>query len=98
MSGEDNVSNPSRIVVIHDTLEMRGGATQLARLSAQLYRDQGFEVTYIAGGEAVDDDIELEGINVLEIGSKSLLRGARLKSMVRGINNPETVDFVTNWI
>lgn len=92
------MSNPSQIVVIHDSLEVRGGATVLARLSAQLYRDQGFEVTYIAGGQGTADDTELEGINVLEIGSQSLLRGARLKSMVRGINNPETVDFIANWI
>ena len=97
MRGEANVSNPSRIVVLHDSLEVRGGATVLARLSAQLYRDLGFEVTYIAGGAAGDED-ELEGIEVLEVGSDSLLRGARLKSMIRGIHNPKTVDVIANWI
>lgn len=86
-----------KIVVINDSIQSRGGATSLARLSAQLYRKQGFEVTYITG--AVDDgSLQQYGINVVSLGAQTLLRGTPLKSMVSGIHNRETVQSIGAWI
>lgn len=91
------MSKPSRIVVIHDSIEVRGGATALARLSAQLYKQLGFDVTYIAGGEDTGD-LRKEGIDVVGIGADKLSTGSRAKGMLDGLYNDKTVSVISDWI
>lgn len=86
-----------KIVVINDSIQSRGGATSLARLSAQIYSERGFDVTYITG--AVDDgSLEQYDINVVSLGAQTLLRGTPIKSMISGIHNRATVNSIGAWI
>ena len=91
------MSKPSRIVIVHDSIEVRGGATALARLSAQLYKQLGFDVTYIAGGEDTGD-LRKEGIDVVGIGTDKLSTGSRAKGMLDGLYNDKTVSVISDWI
>lgn len=85
-----------RIVVIHDRIEARGGATRLARLSAMQYQKLGYEVDYIAGS---DDDQSLAefGIQTIHLGQSSLNSGAGRSDILRGIHNTSAAREISRW-
>lgn len=89
--------NLRRIVVIHDKVEARGGATGLARLSAIQYRKLGYEVTYITG---VEDDQSLKryGIETIAMGHPSLASGISAKTIINGIYNTDVSQRIQQWI
>ncbi len=88
---------PSKIVVLHDSIQARGGATALALLSARLYKELGYDVTYITGAQN-DHSLDDSGIDVRGMGIGSLASQSGIRAMVSGLYNSTTVRVVSDWI
>ena len=86
-----------QIVVIHDSVEARGGATGLARLSAIEYRKRGFDVVYITG-ERDDGQLSAEGVKVIGLGQDKIQKSGATRSLIRGINNVGFKALLHDWI
>lgn len=86
-----------RIVMMHDTMDARGGATTLARLSAVEYKALGYEVVFITG---VEDDGSLTqcGIETIGLGQEKLRTRSKSQAFVGGIYNHKAASKVTSWI
>lgn len=91
------VPSMNHIVVIHDSVEARGGATGLARLSALEYRKRGFRVTYLTG-ESGDDELAQAGIDVHGLGQSKLKTAGAVGAMTKGFHNRHAKDLVADWI
>ena len=89
--------NLRRIVVIHDKVEARGGATGLARLSAIQYRKLGYKVTYITGAED-DQSLKRYGIEVVAMGHPRMESGISTKTIINGIYNTQSSKRIQEWI
>jgi len=88
----------TRIVVINDASQARGGATGLALLSVRLLRERGLGVTYICGDEGNNDDLKALGVEVIAAGGAGLLQRGRADAMIKGIYNRTTRDLVARYI
>lgn len=86
-----------RIVILHDNIEARGGATGLARLAALEYRKLGLEVTYLTGADD-DGSLLLAGVETHGLGQKNLMQTGRLTALQKGVHNGEAARFVSDWI
>ena len=90
---------PDRVVVINDVSLVRGGATSVALLSAQLLSARGIPVTLITGEDAPTSFSTGEAtFDVAAIGSAHILKGGRLAASLRGIYNRRTERFLSRWI
>ena len=91
------MSSMNHIVIIHDSVEARGGATGLARLSALEYRKRGFRVSYLTG-ESGDDELAEAGIDVHGLGQSKLKKAGTFAAMTKGFHNAEAKGLVADWI
>lgn len=85
------------VVVIHDSIEARGGATGLARLSAIQYRKLGLDVTYLTGAED-DSSLSQFGIETIGLGQSRVLEQSRLSALRSGLHNSEAAKLVSDWV
>lgn len=86
-----------RIVIIHDSIDARGGATGLARLSAQQYRAMGYEVVFLTG--ATDDgSLNSVGVETVGMNQKKLLAQGRMEALINGMHNRRVSSFISDWI
>lgn len=86
-----------RVVVIHDRIRVKGGASALARQSVFGYRKLGLKVTYL-NGEGKDDALTAAGITCVGLGQKPLLETSKLTAFRKGIHNGEAAAFIDDWI
>lgn len=85
------------IVIVHDSVEARGGATGLARLSALEYRKRGHRVSYLTG-ETGDEELVAAGIEVLGLGQAKLKAAGALTALRKGFHNGDAQCLVSEWI
>ncbi|WP_244618728.1 glycosyltransferase family 4 protein [Rhizobium sp. 18065] len=101
---------PDRVVIINDRSAMVGGASNLAILSARLFRQQGLNVTYLCGDQPetdmpVPDTIGLAGKPLVQQGKLSAfatgLYNAKaftaLHELIREKDTPSTIYHVHGW-
>jgi len=88
----------TRIVVINDASQARGGATGLALLSVRLLRERGLDVSYICGDDGDNDDLRALGVTVIAAGSAGLRQRGRADAMIRGLHNIATRDLVAGYV
>ncbi len=81
--------NCERVVIINDFSVARGGATALALLAAELFREQDIPVTLFAGDNAENPELDKLGIDVVSVGSKPLLEQSTLRAMTTGLYNSQ---------
>lgn len=86
-----------RIVIVHDRIEARGGATGLARLSALEYAKKGYKVTYVTGARD-DSSLADYGIETIALAQQDLASGYRAGSVLSGVYNNRTVKEIGDWI
>ena len=86
-----------RVVVVHDFIEMRGGAAVLARLSATQYSKLGIEVVYISG-DRDDGSLSTDRIETVGLNQDSLLSLNKYTALTRGIFNQNAAKAVADWI
>lgn len=91
------MSKLDRIVVLHDFMEMRGGAAVLARLSAEKYDAFGIEVVYISG-DTDDGSLSGDRMQTIGLGQDPLLSLGRFKAFTHGIYNREAANAISDWI
>lgn len=87
-----------KIAVIHDSVEARGGATGLARLSALEYRKRGYAVSYLTGEGSEDEELIGAGIEIVGLGQAKLAASGALKAMSSGFHNASAQSMIANWI
>lgn len=85
------------IVIVHDKIEARGGATGLARLSAIQYRELGYKVTYITGAQD-DESLNQYGIDVVALANPSLASEISPKTFIDGIYNKKVSNQIQKFI
>ncbi|NQY13327.1 MAG: glycosyltransferase family 4 protein [Henriciella sp.] len=91
------MSKLERIVIIHDSNDARGGATGLARLSAQQYRAMGYDVVFITG--ATDDgSLNSAGVETVGMNQKKLLAQGKMEALINGMHNRRAASIVSDWI
>jgi len=88
----------TRIVVINDASQARGGATGLALLSVRLLRESGLDVTYICGDGGDNDELKAMGVEVIAAGSAGLMQRGRIDAMIQGVYNQTTRELVDSYI
>ncbi|WP_170464900.1 glycosyltransferase [Ruegeria arenilitoris] len=86
---------PSRVVILSDFAKIRGGASKLAVLQAELLAEQGIPVTYFCGD---DGDRLNAGIELISMGGQSLLERGGLSAAASGIWNYAVQKRLANWI
>ncbi len=89
-------ANIDRVVVISDDAVESGGAAGIALTSVRLLRDHGVPVTLLNGSSA--PAIEIDGVEVVSLGSNSILQGGRAKAATRGLFNADARRFIDQWI
>src|SRR5688500_18996425 len=62
-----------RVVILNDSSVAKGGATDLAILSAKMLRMRGISVVFISGGEADDGVLAAEGIEMMALREPHIL-------------------------
>ena len=90
-----NALAPERVVIISDFSRVRGGASKLALLQAELLSAKGIPVTYFAGDTAVFSDMALIGamgldVAILPIGNNFTM-GPDDALLALGYLHPKTV-------
>lgn len=88
----------SRIVIINDISQPKGGATALALLSAQELRKRGHQVTFLAGDGADNADLRAAGIAQAGSGQQRLEDRGVLAASTSGLWNRAAVAMVRHWI
>lgn len=88
----------TRIVVINDASQARGGATGLALLSVRLFRERGIDVTYVCGDAGENDELAAMGVEIVAAGSAGLMLRRKSDAMIRGVYNSTTRDLVARHI
>lgn len=78
---------PSRIVIINDRSLAAGGATALALLSARLFSEAGYDVTYITGDDGCEADLPA-AVELVTLGQKPLLQRSMASRVGHGLYNP----------
>ncbi len=92
-----DVNSIDRVVVIHDYATSEGGAGMLASMAARQYRKSGLPVMFFAGG-AGDAQSDLDGVEVVTLGKKSLLSTSPAVAMRQGFYNRSARDALQEWI
>lgn len=87
-----------RVVIIDDYSTARGGATALSLLSAKLFRDLDFPVTYICGDNGANAELADIGVSVIPLRSRDLIHAERMKAFVTGIHNISAARMIATWI
>ena len=91
------MSKLERIVIIHDSIDARGGATGLARLSAQQYQAMGYEVVFMTGA-ADDGSLSSIGVKTVGMNQKKLLAQGKMEALINGMYNRRVASFISDWI
>lgn len=86
-----------RVVVLHDFMEMRGGAAVLARLSATQYSETGIDVVYISG-DPDDGSLSADRLETVSLDQDPLLSLNRFTAFSRGVHNQKAELAVAEWI
>ena len=97
-SGKIRPAAIDRVVVIHDYATPEGGAGMLALAAARAYRDEGLPVTLLAGGTGDAAPGDLDGIEVISLGAKGLLKTSAATAMLQGLHNRAARDALFAWI
>lgn len=86
---------PDRVVIICDFATVKGGASKLALLQAEVLAQNGIPVTFFSG----DDGAELpEGVEAVALGGNTLLEQRRLSAMLAGLWNFKAQRVLRDWI
>lgn len=88
----------SRIVVVNDFSQARGGATGLALRSASLLAQRGYEVVLLCGDEGRNEALEQEGVRIFGAGGVHLLHSRTRTALVDGLYHVKAARFVRQWI
>ncbi|MEN3794742.1 glycosyltransferase family 4 protein [Fulvimarina sp. MAC3] len=98
--GEDRshkAQSIDRIVIINDVPGAKGGATDLALLSARMLREIGIAVTYISGGDGDRHLFDAHGVQFVGLGGRHILdQGA--SAAIDGIYNRTMARSVAAWV
>jgi len=92
-----NSVNIDQIVLVHDRVEARGGASGLARLAAFRYAARGHKVTFI-NGEGDDAELAAAGVTCIGLGQDGLLNAGALTAFRNGFHNSAAVTLLSKWI
>lgn len=88
-------SGPGRVVLLTDFARVRGGASGLAMLQADMLLARGMPVTVIAGDDAAERG---KGAEVILLGGKRLTEQGRLSAALGGLWNGHAHRAVRDWI
>lgn len=88
----------TRIVVINDISDAKGGATALALLSAFEFRKRGYAVTYLTGDSGNNPALQEAGVEVVGLGQDRLLGRGRLAAFASGLYNRDARRLIADWI
>ncbi|WP_170423835.1 glycosyltransferase [Ruegeria arenilitoris] len=88
-------AKPSRVVIVSDFSKVRGGASKLAVLQAELLAKQRIPVTFFCGDEG---DRMPSGITLEALGGQRLLDQSALSAAASGIWNRDAEQRLTDWI
>ena len=91
------MSELKRIVVIHDSIDARGGATWLACLSAKQYKAMGFDTVYITGSTD-NGSLRSAGVETIGMNQKRLLSQGKMQALIRGLHNHQSASTISEWI
>lgn len=78
--------SPSRIVIINDRSVAAGGATALALLSARLFSEEGYNVTYITGDDGKNAVLP-PSVEIIPLGGLPLLKRDLKRAVLDGVYN-----------
>lgn len=87
-----------RIVVVSDDAVQSGGAAQIALASIRAFRRRGMRVTVLAGEDGADPMLAELGVDVVPLGGRHLLEGARLQAALRGLYDGRIRAGLEAWI
>lgn len=90
-----NALAPERVVIISDFSRVRGGASKLALLQAELLSAKGIPVTYFAGDTA---EIAPKGYELIALGGQKLLEQDRITAALGGLWNLQALRRLKAWI
>ncbi|RGP41268.1 hypothetical protein BPTFM16_01564 [Altererythrobacter insulae] len=88
---------PSRIVILNDRSVAAGGATALALLSAKLFCDAGFKVTYITGDDGSQATLPSD-VELIALGGSPLLQKRKVAAVRDGLYNFAARDLVSQTV
>lgn len=91
-------ARPDRVVVINDDAVEHGGAAAIALASARLLRERDIPVTFLAGSEAIDANLEGLGVAIAVLGGRHLLERSSGTAFARGLFDPTTNAALARWI
>ena len=87
-----------RVVVLNDVSTVRGGATGIALQSIALLRQRGVDVTFFAGDDGKNQELERQAIDVVAGGAEHILAASRLAATVNGLYNSAVATRLSAWI
>lgn len=87
----------SRIVLINDIAEAKGGATGLTLASAIEFRRRGHAVTLLTGDSGRTPELSALGVEIVGLGQSRLL-DAGARAMAEGLYNRAAARMVSDWI
>lgn len=88
----------TRIVLISDDAVAGGGAATIALASARLLRQRGWPVTLLSGEADCEPSLRERGVDVIPLGGRHLLEGARAGSAVRGLWDFKLAARLSAWL
>lgn len=87
-----------RVVVINDECAERGGAAGIALASVRSLRQLGIPVTFLCGDEGVNPELDRLGVDVVPLGGRHIMSGARGTAATRGLFDRTTLSALRGWI
>jgi glycosyltransferase involved in cell wall biosynthesis len=85
-----------RLVVINDDATDSGGAAAIALQGARMVASRGIKVTLLHGSSTPSP--EIPGVEIISIGTQSILEGPTASAAIRGLYNPLARRFINDWI
>ena len=86
---------PSRVVLVSDFSNVRGGASKLAMMQAKLLAEQGIPVTVFCGDEGAPVSA---GVEIEALGGQSLLEQGALSAAMSGLWNRNAQLRLAEWV
>ncbi|MEZ5856449.1 MAG: glycosyltransferase family 4 protein [Hyphomicrobiaceae bacterium] len=96
--GPAGLSVLDRVVIINDDCVNSGGAAAVAILSAKILRSMGLSVTFATGDLSGREELLDLGVDIVTLGGRHLLEGARTFAAVRGLYDQATRSALASWI
>jgi glycosyltransferase involved in cell wall biosynthesis len=87
-----------RVVVVTDDCVESGGAAAVALASVRQLRRRQIPVTVLTGEDGINPELAALGVDVVPLGGRNLLKGARGSAALRGLFDFGTGAALASWI